>query len=199
MTKKRGFEWTNEQSARIEKASNLKKLSEEKPVDINTDFTKVLELELPKRSTASSAGYDFQASEYVTIPSVWKQATKYIYNKVFNPTRDIEEKIFKPKLVPTGVKSYMPEDEYLALYNRSSNPLKRFLVLANGVGVIDSDYYGNPDNDGHIMFQFINFGISDVTIAPGDKIGQGIFQEFRKADGDSAEGQRTSGFGSTGK
>ncbi len=69
----------------------------------------------------------------------------------------------------------MGEDEFLQLANRSSNPLKRFLVLTNGVGVIDSDYYNNPDNEGHIMFQFTNFGFADVTIHKGERIGQGIF------------------------
>jgi dUTP pyrophosphatase len=65
------------------------------------------------------------------------------------------------------------------------------------VGVIDSDYYENPDNDGHIMFQFINFGILDKTIAPGDRIGQGVFAQFLKADNDTVNKERQGGFGST--
>lgn len=154
-------------------------------------------INLPKRQTKNAAGYDFEAAEYVTIPSIWKQATKYIFNKVFSNNKEVDEKLFKPTLVPTGVKAYMKEDEALFLYNRSSNPLKNFLLLGNGVGVVDSDYYNNPDNDGHIMFQFINFGLLDKTIKPGDRIGQGVFKKFLKADNDIEGVERTGGFGST--
>jgi dUTP pyrophosphatase len=85
------------------------------------------------------------------------------------------------------------------LCNRSSNPLKNFLLLGNGVGIIDSDYYNNENNEGHIMFQFINFGLKDLTIKKGERIGQGIFLPFLKADGDESEKTRTGGFGSSGK
>ena len=105
----------------------------------------------------------------------------------------------KPTLVGTGVKAYMGEDEFLQLCNRSSNPLKNFLLLGNGVGIIDSDYYNNENNEGHIMFQFINFGLKDLTIKKGERIGQGIFLPFLKADGDESEKTRTGGFGSSGK
>ena len=197
----RGFEWTKDFQNEKDEAKKLYKIADRKMAsDWEAKLKKVEELDkitLPTRSTGKSAGYDFMANQYVTVPSIWKQATKFIYNKLFNMGAFVEEKIFQPTLVPTGVKAYMPEDEFLALYNRSSNPRKRFLLLANGVGIIDKDYYGNVDNDGHIMFQFINFGISDVTIKPGDVIGQGIFQEFRKTDMDSATGERTGGFGST--
>ena len=71
--------------------------------------------------------------------------------------------------------------------------------MANSVGIVDSDYYGNPDNDGHIMFAFFNFKDEDVEIKKGDCIGQGIFEKFLIADGDNAEGQRMGGFGSTSK
>lgn len=106
-------------------------------------------------------------------------------------------KALKPTLVPTGVKANMNQNEALMLYNRSSNPLKKFLLLANGVGVIDQDYFENPDNDGHIMFQFVNFGLFPVTIKKGERIGQGVFQEFLKTDDDIAGGERTGGHGST--
>lgn len=107
------------------------------------------------------------------------------------------QQILKPTLVPTGIKAYMQTDEFLQLANRSSNPLKRFLLLANGVGVIDADYYNNPDNEGHIMFQFVNFGVTDVTIKKGERIGQGIFLPFLKADQDETISTRTGGFGSS--
>jgi dUTP pyrophosphatase len=111
-----------------------------------------------------------------------------------------DNKLLKPTLVATGIKSYMEDDEALFLYNRSSNPLKLFLLLANGVGVVDSDYYGNPKNDGHIMFQFINFGFTDRHIKKGQAIGQGIFKKFLKADKGTARQlnvERTGGHGST--
>lgn len=107
------------------------------------------------------------------------------------------QQTLKPTLVPTGIKAYMQTDEFLQLANRSSNPLKRFLLLANGVGVIDADYYNNSDNEGHIMFQFVNFGVTDVTIKKGERIGQGIFLPFLKADQDETMSTRTGGFGSS--
>ena len=93
----------------------------------------------------------------------------------------------------------MQDDEFLALYNRSSNPKKKGLILANSVGIIDKDYYENPDNDGHIMFAFYNIKEEDVVIKKGEAIGQGIFQKFFAVDNDGAEGERVGGFGSTSK
>ena len=93
----------------------------------------------------------------------------------------------------------MADDEYLMLCNRSSNPKKKGLILANSVGIVDKDYYGNPDNDGHIMFAFYNVKDVDVEIKKGEAIGQAIFHKYFVADGDSAEGERVGGFGSTNK
>ena len=137
------------------------------------------DINLPQRSTAHSAGYDFECAEDVEIPPFCKSEKK-------------------PTLVKTGVKAYMADDEALFLYNRSGNPGKKGLVLANSVGVVDSDYYGNPDNDGHIMFAFYNFFPETVTLKKGERIGQGIFQKFLKVDNDAADKSRESGFGSTG-
>lgn len=110
------------------------------------------------------------------------------------------KKYFKPVLVPTGIKVRLPYDEMLLLFNRSSNPLKRSLVLANGVGVIDADYYNNEDNEGHIMFQFLNFGYENIEIKKGERIGQGVFQKYLLAANDEFSGEkRTGGFGSTNK
>ena len=138
-----------------------------------------MDIHLPVRKTRCSAGYDIEAAEDTIIP-------------VFKPG-------MKPTLVKTGLKAYMMEDEMLCLYNRSSNPGKKGLILANSVGIVDSDYYGNPDNDGHIMFAFINVKGEDVEIKKGDAIGQAIFEKFLIADDDKAEGQRMGGFGSTSK
>ena len=134
-------------------------------------------INLPVRSTKNSAGYDIEAAEDCIIPS-FKLGQK-------------------PTLVKTGLKAYMQSDEVLILANRSSNPGKKGLILANSIGVVDSDYYGNPDNDGHIMFAFYNFKEEDVEIKKGDRIGQAMFQKYLVTDNDVAEGKRTGGFGST--
>ena len=137
------------------------------------------EINLPVRKTKYSAGYDIEAAEDVIIPA-------------FKPG-------MKPTLVKTGLKAYMMPDEMMCLYNRSSNPGKKGLVMANSVGIVDSDYYGNPDNDGHFMFAFINIKDEDTVIKKGDCIGQAIFQKFLATDNDTAEGERMGGFGSTSK
>lgn len=161
------------------------------------------QINLPKRATHHAAGYDFEAAEEIVIPSVWKAGLKQgmvalTEARKSNSVED-EEKIIKPVLVPTGIKAYMGEEEFLQLANRSSNPLKRFLILTNGVGVIDSDYYNNEANEGHIMFQFTNFGFKDVVIKKGERIGQGIFLPFLKVDQDQTENARQGGFGSSNK
>ena len=134
-------------------------------------------INLPIRKTKCSAGYDIEAAEDTVIPSF--------------------KKGMKPTLVKTGIKAYMQNDEVLMLYNRSSNPKKKGLILANSVGVVDKDYYGNPDNDGHIMFAFYNIKEEDIEIKKGEAIGQGIFQKFLTTDNDISTGTRTGGFGST--
>jgi dUTP pyrophosphatase len=103
----------------------------------------------------------------------------------------------KPTLVPTGIKCEMPKGMYLELSVRSSCPLKHWLILANGVGIIDADYYNNPDNEGHIYFQIINLSPFDILLKKGDTIGQGIFHKYFITDDDAAQGERTGGFGST--
>ena len=136
-------------------------------------------INLPVRKTKYSAGYDVEAAEDTVIPSF--------------------KKGMAPTLVKTGIKAYMQEDEVLMLYNRSSNPKKKGLILANSVGVVDKDYYGNPDNDGHIMFAFYNIKDEDTVIKKGEAIGQAIFQKYLITDNDNADGQRMGGFGSTNK
>ncbi len=136
-------------------------------------------INLPVRKTKYSAGYDVEAAEDCIIPSF--------------------EKGCVPTLIKTGLKAYMPEDEYLMLCNRSSNPKKKGLILANSIGVVDADYYENPDNDGHIMFAFYNIKSEPVEIKKGECIGQAIFQKYYVTDNDVAEGERKGGFGSTSK
>ena len=136
-------------------------------------------IHIPERKTKYSAGYDFEAAEDVIIPSFKKGIV--------------------PTLVKTGIKAYMADDEVLMLYNRSSNPKKKGLILSNSVGVIDKDYYENQDNDGHIMFAFYNIKDEDIVIKKGDAIGQAVFQKYLITDNDNAQGERVGGFGSTNK
>ena len=134
-------------------------------------------INLPVRKTKYSAGYDVEAAEDCIIPSF--------------------KKGMKPTLIKTGIKAYMADDEVLILANRSSNPGKKGLILSNSIGVVDKDYYGNADNDGHIMFAFYNIKEEDIEIKKGDCIGQAIFQKYLVTDDDMAQGERKGGFGST--
>lgn len=149
------------------------------------------DINLPVRKTNASAGYDFEAAESLIVPSIWK----VLAEKVFIG----EATGLKATLIPTGIKSYMLDDEYLQLSIRSGTALKTGLILANGVGIVDSDYYNNPDNEGHIMFPVHNLGFKDKLIKKGERIGQGLFLNYLKADDDMSDGVRTGGFGSTDK
>ena len=153
-------------------------------------------INLPKRATKNAAGYDIEAAEDTVIPSVWKTVFS---NMAKFLKGDKEYENIKPTLVKTGIKSYFNEDEALFLANRSSHPGKKGLVLANSIGVIESDYYGNPDNDGHLLFAYYNFFPVDVTIKKHEVAGQGFFQNFLITDDDKATGERLGGFGSTDK
>lgn len=186
---------------------------------------KDVEFEMPKRKTAGSAGYDFVVAEETVIPSYNSLMAHIEYDMAFNRS-DIEPEgtIFtyinnkefkdqyyslediakvtkdnkaKPTLVSTGVKAYMPKDSYLELSVRSSCPLKYWLIMANGVGIIDSDYADNPDNEGEIFFQIINLSPVPIILHKGDVIGQGIFKPYLKTDNDNAVEERMGGFGST--
>lgn len=127
---------------------------------------------LPTRATKGSAGYDFTVVEDTFCPQ------------------------YKVTYVPTGIKMQIDDGFELRLSIRSSSPKKYGVMLANGIGVIDSDYYNNPDNEGHIMFAIWPFG-GDVTFKKGDRIGQGVIERYYLTDDDVAEGVRNGGFGST--
>ncbi|MCM0582739.1 dUTP diphosphatase [Weissella diestrammenae] len=163
-------------------------------------------LHLPKRATKQAAGYDFEAAEDFILPTIWKLNFIKLLFGLFKGETMTEtdyltaDQALKPLLVPTGIKAYMNHDEYLMLANRSSGPLKRRLILPNGVGVIDADYADNESNEGEIFIQLLNFGVKDVQIKKGERIGQGIFMPFLVTDDDAQDSKqdRVSGFGSTG-
>ena len=100
-------------------------------------------IELPKRATKGSAGYDFYSPVDVVI----------------QPGERC--------LVWTDVKSYMQENEVLMLYVRSSIGVKKGVVLSNGTGIIDSSYYSNPGNDGNIGISLFNTSDKEVHILAG--------------------------------
>lgn len=146
--------------------------------------------QLPEYQTARAAGADFFCAETVVVPSIWSLQNATSLNSI------------APTLIHTGVKASMEDDEVLELYNRSSNPKKLGLILANGVGVVDADYYNNPDNDGEIMFAFYNIGPFNIAISAGQRIGQGIFKKYLRPTIENGlrikNVERTGGFGSTG-
>lgn len=148
--------------------------------------------QIPEYQSKHSAGADFFCAEGVMIPSLWKQ----ILSCLFAGSKDVKP---QPTIVHTGIKARMEEDEVLELYNRSSNPKKLGLILANGVGVVDSDYFENEDNDGEICFAFYNFMPWYVVLHEGDRIGQGVFKKFLRPTKNLfiKDEVRKGGFGST--
>ena len=166
------------------------------------------ELRLPERKTQWSAGYDFMVAEDIIIPPYWELLDKmdevapedrevYTLDEMAALTKLAKA---KPTLVPTGVKCKLDPNTYLELSVRSSCPLKYWLILANSKGIIDADYYNNPDNEGEIFFQMINLSSKPIQLRKGDIIGQGIIHEYLVTSDDTAYQRaqtRSGGFGST--
>ena len=158
------------------------------------------DFKLPTRSTLHSAGYDFYAPYDVVVPSLWKQVGKYLLHSLLHFSFNSYKEAIRPTMVRTYIKAYMGNDEVLYIYNRSSSPIKKGLILSNSVGVVDSDFYNNEDNEGNIGVAFYNFYPFDVTIDKGERICQGVFSKFLKADNDIVlNNTRSCGYGSTGK
>jgi dUTP pyrophosphatase len=130
------------------------------------------EIKLPTRASEHSAGYDFYSPVDITI----------------QPNESV--------LIWTDVKAHMYYDNVLLIFVRSSMG-KHPVVIANGTGVIDSDYYGNESTDGNIGFRLLNLGNEPYEIKTGDRIGQGVFVKFGTIKNDNASGSRSGGFGST--
>ncbi|MBQ2409492.1 MAG: dUTP diphosphatase [Bacilli bacterium] len=131
---------------------------------------------LPKRSTKYSAGYDFEASQ----------------NYVIKPNEIVK--------IPTGIKVTMNQDEMLMIVVRSSMGFKYNVRMCNQVGIIESDYYNNESNEGHMWVALQNHGTNDYIINKGDKFAQGIFVKFLTVDNEEEiKTERKGGFGSTTK
>jgi dUTP pyrophosphatase len=132
-------------------------------------------VEIPRRATAGSAGFDLAASEDITVPPG------------------------AVALVPTGLVIQVPAGHFLGVFARSSTPLKRGLMVANGVGVVDSDYCGPADE---IKIQVINVTPAPVEVRRGDRLAQGVILSFAPAEFVEAEtvtAATRGGFGSTGE
>lgn len=143
--------------------------------DVSDDKAMYENYSLPKRSTINSAGYDFEV----------------LYDFVIKPGQI--------KKIPLGIKASMNSNEVLLLLVRSSQGFKYNVRMCNQVGVIDSDYYNNVDNEGHIFIKLQNHGDNDYVVKTGDKICQGIFINYLVVDNEEKiERKRLSGIGSTG-
>ena len=130
-------------------------------------------IQLPRRATKGSAGYDF-----------------------FTPC----DLVLMPKseaLIKTGIKCQVEDGYVLELYPRSSLGFKHRISLCNTVGIVDSDYYNNEKNEGHIMIKLYNPSDKPITIKRGEAFAQGIFKEFFLADEEEVTTERTGGIGST--
>lgn len=166
-----------------------------------------VDLAMPVRKTADSAGYDLVVAQDTVIPSyknvIGKISPFWDYigtQKVFELDQMAQlTKTFmaKPTLVSTGMKCKLDPGTYLELSVRSSTPLKYWLLMANGVGIIDADYYNNPDNEGEMFLQLINLSPYDIQLKQGDVLGQGIIKQYLTTEDDAATGERVGGFGST--
>lgn len=142
--------------------------------DIIDDINLYNEYSLPVRKTKYSAGYDFLAIE------------------------DIEIMPGEIKKIPTGYKANFGSDEMLMLLVRSSMGFKYNIRLCNQVGIVESDYYNNPDNEGHMFIALQNEGDKVFKVKKGEGYAQGIFAKFLTCN-DTVENIRTGGIGSTNK
>lgn len=131
------------------------------------------DISLPTRGTRHSAGYDIATPVDIIIA----------------PNATV--------VIPTGIKAYMQDNEFLGLYVRSSIG-KLGLAMVTGVSVIDSDYYENPDNDGHIFVMLRNDSSFDIDITKGTRLVQGIFHGYLCTDDDNVTTARVGGVGSSG-
>lgn len=144
--------------------------------DINENIETYNDYQLPIRTTKYSAGYDFRAINGFTL----------------KPGEIIK--------IPTGLKVVMEVDEMLMLLVRSSMGFKYNIRMCNQVGIIESDYYNNKENEGHMWVAIQNEGSQDYIIEPGDRYCQAIFTKFLTVNNETEiENTREGGLGSTGK
>ena len=132
------------------------------------------ELPLPAYQTEGSAGFDIYARENITIAS--KTIT----------------------LVPSNLIIATPPGYMLVVASRSSTPKRKGLMVANGIGIIDSDYSGPEDE---IKILVYNFTDNEVVVEKGERIAQGLFVKVEQGQWEEVDEMSTKtrgGFGSTG-
>ena len=184
-----------------------------------------IDIPLPKRSTAKSAGYDINIihplvyeiitdpnSKLDTLEEAWGAVTRYHQETFYLPEKK------ENYLFPTGIKASMEDNEVLMLFIRSSVGIKQHIKLSNQTGIIDADYYNNPDNEGHIMvaldipkrmipdrepalFPEDEYNMARYLTFDGPlmRVCQGIFLNYQITDDDTASAERIGGLGSTGR
>lgn len=182
------------------------------------------DIPMPKRSTVKSAGYDIHIihplvwdiitdpeSKMTTLEEAWDTVKRYHQEIFYIPDGKVNYAF------PTGIKASMEDGEVLMLYIRSSMGIKQHIKLSNQTGIIDADYYNNPDNEGHIMVAldipkqripdtepslFIEDEYNMARLLKFDgptlRVCQGIFLDYKTTDDDTASAQRIGGIGSTG-
>ena len=144
--------------------------------DVSNDKELYNKIEIPKRSTNHSAGYDIRS----------------IVNVIIKPGES--------EVIKTGLKVDMNDDEVFYIFDRSSLGFKYDVFLSNSVGVIDSDYYNNEDNEGHFCIKLLNMGKKDFEVKIGDRIAQGVFMKYLTVDNEEKiDKKRKGGIGSTNK
>lgn len=129
--------------------------------DVRDDRELYEKYELPFRSSVASAGYDLFLLE------------------------DLEIQPGEVVKLPTGLKAHFENDEVLFLIVRSSTGFKYNIRLVNQVGVVDADYYNNPDNEGHIFVKIQNEGDKAVSFKAGEAVAQGIFMKYLATESDN--------------
>lgn len=134
---------------------------------------KSFDIIIPERKTKDSAGYDISTFEKVEI------------------------KPGEIKMIDTGLKISFPKDEVVFIIPRSSLCIKRFLTMPNNIGVIDSDYYNNPNNEGHLMIPLYNFGKQTQILEKNERFCQAIFVKYKKTKEKGKKQIRMGGFGSS--
>lgn len=150
-------------------------------------------IQLPTRSTKSSAGYDISVPNNCNICLGKDNVPFYKLFKIYSSILYNNERTIS---IPTGLRAIFPDNVVLEIYDRSSN-IKKGLHLANNVGIIDSDYY-NANNYGHIHLAFNNWNDNVYYCDANEKLAQGIFKPFLTvSDEDEINNNRVGGFGST--
>lgn len=159
------------------KIRGFEKISEaqyKNDIDFNKYQITYEEYKLPQRATRKSSGYDFYS----------------LFDFSLQPGEEI--------LLPTGLKVYMLDDEELLLFPRSSVGFKYNVQFNNTIPKIDSDYYNNKKNEGHMWLKFTNRGNKVWEVKKGEAIAQGSFYKYLTVDNDvPISEERVGGIGST--